>query len=77
MDNSEMTESLQQIAEAIEKQTKAIEQQTKVNKLLAEHVETLAEKQTLADMTCDFTQWNIVEAISNLSVSINQLNKNK
>ena len=77
MNNLEMADSLQQIAEAIEEQTKAIEQQTKVNMLLAQHLEDLTDKQTLADVKCDFTQWNIVEAISNLSASIDQLNKNK
>ena len=59
-----------QQSNSIDEQTRAIQEQTKVLSRLADQIEALVDKPTLADVTCDFTQWNIVEAISNLELTL-------
>ena len=58
---------------ALEEQTEAMKAQTRVLEELMMQVKNLADvvdsKETVADLRCDFTGWNLVEAISNLAAT--------
>ena len=63
----------ERLAYAIEEQAEATKRQTDMIEMLMMQVaklnDTIESKPSLADQRCDFTGWNLTEAITNLATS--------
>lgn len=72
--NQQIADALAEIADGQAIQNQLMHEQIKALKQLTDAVNDLVDKPTLADLKCDFTQWNLVEAITNLSAIIENKN---
>ena len=80
MRQESLTYAIEAQVEAIEAQTAAIQAQTAALQALSTRFDDVVG--SLDDLSqrfapCDFTRWNIAEALANLALTLDQMNKNK